>query len=355
MIGGGIFGVSAALELATTHEVILFEQQDELLRGATFANHNRHHYGYHYPRSLETAKHCLEARVSFEEQYASALSGDFSNYYCIAAASTRTTPEDYVRFCEAAGLPYEEEWPPDGVLDRSQVALSLRVPESVYDFEALERLVAARLRTAQRLKVLTRHRVIHASMSASGTKVLEVETTDGVRRFEVDVLVNAAYARYNAVLRWLGIPAKRFQFNLQELDVIRLPGLPRIGVTIQDGPFPSFLPFGRGDSYLLAHVVASQLVRDVSDSAAGLLARVPSVVSDWERVLEASVPYAPVLRRAVYIRSIFADRVVEDRSTDDARVTEIAVHGSGCWSIFGAKVITAVATARRLRALVEAT
>ncbi len=353
VVGGGIFGVTAALALAATCDVLLFEQESFLLRGSTFANHNRHHYGYHYPRSPETARQCLEARESFDEQYGEALIRDFDNYYCVAGSDTKTTPSEYLRFCKTLGLRYEEAWPDDGVLDRTKIALCLRVPEPVYDFEMLRRLVSERLGATPRVTVLTRHRVTGASVSASGAKALEVQTRDGRRTFEVDALVNVTYARYNAVLRWLGFPARRFQFNLQELDVIRLPGVRRLGITVQDGPFPSVLPFGRGDTYLFAHVLASQLVRDVSDSEVGLLSRVPNVVSNWERVLDVSVPYIPILRRAVYVRSIFADRVVEDRSADDARITEITDHGSGCWSVFGAKVVSAVATGHRLRALVD--
>jgi len=355
VIGGGIFGASAAIELAGSCEVVLLEQGPELLMGATFANHNRHHYGYHYPRSVETARQCLDARDSFEDAYGAALVRDFDNFYCVAKEGSKTTAEAYVRFCDEVGLPYEEVWPHAGVVDRSRLAICLRVPEPVYDFEILRDLVGRRLRATRRVSALVQHRVTGGALTDAGTKRLAVQTPDGAEVIEVDLLVNATYSSYNAVCRWFGFPPRTFQFNLQELDVIRIPDVPRFGVTIQDGPFPSVLPLGRGDRYLLAHVVTSQLVREVSDEASGLLARVRNVVSEWESVLRVSSEYLPALRSAIYLRSIFADRVVDaGRAADDARITEITAHGSRCWSIFGAKVITAVATARALRTLVEA-
>ena len=73
IIGGGIFGVSAAVNLADKFEVTLFEQKNDLLLGATYANHNRHHYGFHYPRSIETAEQCLNSISTFEKYYLDSL------------------------------------------------------------------------------------------------------------------------------------------------------------------------------------------------------------------------------------------------------------------------------------------
>jgi len=38
IIGGGIFGLSCALSLDNTHDVVVFEQGDDILVGATYAN-----------------------------------------------------------------------------------------------------------------------------------------------------------------------------------------------------------------------------------------------------------------------------------------------------------------------------
>ena len=65
IIGGGIFGLSCAINLDRTHDVTVFDQAPDIMMGATYANHNRHHLGYHYPRSPDTALQCLESREDF--------------------------------------------------------------------------------------------------------------------------------------------------------------------------------------------------------------------------------------------------------------------------------------------------
>ena len=47
ILGGGLF-VYPQQYLDKDYDVTVFEQFDDIL-GATYANHNRHHYGYHYP------------------------------------------------------------------------------------------------------------------------------------------------------------------------------------------------------------------------------------------------------------------------------------------------------------------
>ena len=59
IIGGGIFGCLCAIELSKLgKKVILLEQKESLMNGASSNNTNRLHLGYHYPRDLNTAQQC---------------------------------------------------------------------------------------------------------------------------------------------------------------------------------------------------------------------------------------------------------------------------------------------------------
>ena len=123
IIGGGIFGLSTAIHLDNKYDVTIFEQLDDIFCGATYANHNRHHYGFHYPRSPETALQCLNSAKIFEENYSNSLVWDFDNYYCISKTNSKTSPEDYLSFCDNIGLEYIEKWPNEGTLEHSKIAL----------------------------------------------------------------------------------------------------------------------------------------------------------------------------------------------------------------------------------------
>ena len=78
-----------------------------------------------------------------------------------------------------------------------------------------------------------------------------------------------------------------------------LPVRDPIGITIQDGPFPSFLPLGFSKNRcLFAHVEASQLIRNVSKTQERLLSRVLCVESNWHDIRDVSAKYVPLLTKS---------------------------------------------------------
>jgi len=355
IIGGGIFGTSAAIELAKNFKVTLFERGPELLRGATYANHNRHHYGFHYPRSRETARQCLSSRKEFESIYGGCLDFDFDHYYCVSKENTKTSPSDYLKFCRDMGLEFEEVDPDPKILDPSKIALCLKGREGVYDISRLRALVLKRMKEAGGIEVKLNAPIVGGHFKSGGKKVLTA-LADGRKpqEFEFDFVVSAIYGHTNQFCRWFGFRRQKFQFNLQELDVVELPLQRRIGVTVQDGPFPSIIPIANSYQYLMAHVIESQLVREISEADIPLLYRTSYVESNWERVLAVCREYIPILKDVKYVKSIFVDRVVDSkRLKDDARLTELTDHGKGCYSIFAAKVITCVTTAKKLAGLIR--
>ena len=88
IIGGGVFGVSIYIKLKQSgYNCHLIEAKKNLLSGATTNNLNRIHFGFHYPRSLETAKQSKYGYKSFSKFYKNSLIKNFPNYYFIANKS----------------------------------------------------------------------------------------------------------------------------------------------------------------------------------------------------------------------------------------------------------------------------
>jgi hypothetical protein len=354
IIGGGIFGVTTALVLARFCDVRLFERSGGLFQGATFANHNRQHFGFHYPRSPETARQCLESHRDFQRFYGAAEFSDFPHYYCVAARNSKVGPEQYVQFCDDVGLQYRRELPPAGILAPDKIALSLRAHEGVLDFITLREAALLRLSKEPDISICTEHTVSAGQVLGDGTKQLTLSEGGQTKREIFDFVINATYAHYNTFCEWFGFQQRTFQFNLQELNIIELPRGLRIGVTIMDGVFPSMIPMGKTPYHLLAHVHASQLIRESSSHSKPLLGRVSAIESNWVGVLGASIEYLPILKEARYLKSLFVDRVVDaGASATDARLTDITDHGAGCFSIFAAKVITCVSTADKLAKMIS--
>src|SRR5664279_1930466 len=85
--GAGVYGATIAISLAGAgHDVRLFDPLG-ILRAASAINQYRIHSGYHYPRSPETIRETLEARVEFLNTFAPAIVRDSLHYYCLLYTS----------------------------------------------------------------------------------------------------------------------------------------------------------------------------------------------------------------------------------------------------------------------------
>lgn len=337
VIGAGIFGVSCALELGKHFNVTLFEKSDALLCGASFGNQNRFHYGYHYPRSDDTGKECLSSLSSFEASYGEAICRDLKNYYCVAKSNSKTTPQEYKDFCNRLGLRYEVEWPSTRYLNHGLIDLSLRVPEPIFDFYSLRKIVSQKLGESRTISLRLNASIVSARV-AGQKKILTARSGESQSESEFDYVVNTTYKNLNEVSELFGFSNRSFQFELVEIPIITLPGNHRIGITVMDGPFCSILPFGHSKNTLLYHAAESLLDTRFS----GKYTVADCIASKSDKIIEESSAFFPLLKAAKYLRSIIVVRTVDPSSEkDDARRSEITYHGSGCWSVFSAKIITA--------------
>ena len=202
IIGGGLFGVTAALVLARFCDVQLFERAPGLFQGATFANHNRQHFGFHYPRSLETARQCLASHDDFRRFYRDAELFDFPSYYCVAAGDSKVTPDQYLRFCDEAHLQYQRETPLAGIVAVDKIALAVRVNEGVCDLTALRKLAIQRLEREPTINVRTNQTVAGGRIESDGAKQLTITDHNRTTCEKFDFVINATYAYYNTFCEW---------------------------------------------------------------------------------------------------------------------------------------------------------
>jgi hypothetical protein len=288
---------------------------------------------------------CLKSQASFDAWYGEALVHDMTAYYAVAREGSRTAADEYLAFCDRHRLPYEHAYPPADHLRRDRVGLCLRVPEPVLDYWDLKRLVEKRLRAEPAIDLRLGHEVIGGHVRADGGKRLEIRHAGVTTRQDFDVVVNAAFYDINTVCDWLGFPRRDFQYDTKELVIIRLPTSERLAITVVDGPFCTFLPWGRTGKFILGHVRESVLSRDIGRQTPER-ALPPS---RWAAIRDASAEYFPVVGRAEFVESLFTRIVVDPAShADDARVSELTAHGQGCWTVFSAKIVSCVTVADAL-------
>lgn len=342
VVGGGIFGVTAALELAGHgNRVELFEQGDDLLLSASGINQYRLHRGYHYPRSRETAIDCRDSEPEFREAFPDAILDSDSHFYAIAARQSQVTADQYLAFCRSLDLEFERDRP--DLLRPESIALSVRVRESLFDPEALRRIVWERLRATD-VRVHLNARADRSDLA--GYHQVVVATYAGLNR----LLPESAQSLY--------------QFEVCEKPVVRLPAAyAGQSVVVMDGPFMCFDPLGTTDRFVLGNVVHAIHHRsvgtfpDVPGGLADLLDR--GVVEDppitnIEHFVEAGTEVFEGFAELEHVGSMYTIRaVLPNVDGTDARPTLVREVDDRTISVFSGKIDTCIRAARKVAALVD--
>jgi hypothetical protein len=89
-----------------------------------------------------------------------------------------------------------------------------------------------------------------AEILADGRKRISARGNAAERVAEFDYVVNATYMNHNRLAHWLGFPVRPLRFDLLELLVLRIP-IPKVAITILDGPFSSLITTGEDDLFML--------------------------------------------------------------------------------------------------------
>lgn len=328
VIGGGIFGICAAIELSKAGvDVELFEQDSELMQGATSVNQNRFHLGYHYPRSIPTATQCQEGASGFKEYFGSSLINIKENYYAIGKNGSRVSFEQYLNFCKSNNLPYTKKYPKALLLKRSRVSGCILVDEQIIDLLKFKRL-AHDLLKKKKVKVYLKR--MFKKGEGSG----------------YDVVVNATYSNFNYINKMLGLPLRKFRYDICNVPIIETPReLAGVGITIMDGNFYSILPYGRTPYHLFWSVQGSTIRSE------GIY---PSQKKSHKIANYRDDTYIPLLKYAKLIDVLRTIKILAyDVEYSDERITDLINYGDGKYAILSAKINTCVSTAQKLASIVN--
>jgi len=342
-IGGGFFGCIAALQ-ARQHgaDVVLCEQHNALLSGASFANQARIHHGYHYPRNLLTARRSQANYAAFCEEFADCIHTDFVHYYALSQQASKTTAAQFQRFCQTIGAPLHT-LPAEAadLFNMQQIQAAFSVREHAFDSHKL----------AQRL---------HDQLIASGVQVKLNTPITQLQRHGNQLMVsgndnltitakhvfNCTYHRLNSLLRNTHAELIPLKHEWAELALVRMPPtLHNVAITVMDGPFFSCMPFPpKPGLHTLSHVrytprytqweQPQQPTPDFSLTA-------NSYTSQSTHMLRDAARYVPLLANCHYHDSLWTYKTVLPRNeVDDGRPilfhTPPELPGLSC--ILGAKI-----------------
>ena len=331
VVGGGIFGTTSAIALANNgYQVELHEELDDVMMAASDINQYRLHKGYHYPRSKETARECLDGLKTFKRKYEhSVVNGKIEHYYAISSKESMITPSQYLEFLNEMDLPYKRVEP------IKHTDITIKAEEELFDNYKL-------------------YEAVRSKLWSSGVEVIKNKTTTKDDFKGYDVVVVATYAKLNQLLE----DKKEYQFEVCEKPVVRLPReYQGKSIVIMDGPFMCLDPYGQRNHVLgnVVHAIHETNIGEepiVSDELKQYLNK--GVIekpkhTNIDKFIETGKRFFKDFDKLKHIGSMYTIRtVLKNRDHDDARPSLVNHEGGNVYSLFSGKIDTCVDSANEL-------
>jgi hypothetical protein len=263
IIGGGIFGVVTAINFAKQGFVTdLYEQNSDILLGATANSQNRLHLGLHYPRDLETAIQSTSGFTKFKERFPLAINTNFPNYYSISLQNSKISEGDFLNFASKAGIEIkvvkESELEECGIV-RDKISTIYQCEEAVIDIDIL--------RETLRKEVL--HYGVNLKLNQQVSSLTPFSKDWELKTFSGDMnlynfVFKATYGSDHIVDNSDLIKRSTYEFHATLILEIKNP-YPNFGFTVIDGDFITLLPKGFSGNQLLYAPSISTRKRFIGD------------------------------------------------------------------------------------------
>ncbi len=332
IIGAGMFGLHSALLLAKKKlRVVIVEKQAHPFTQASYVNQARVHLGYHYPRSLTTAKKCLSYFDKFVKDFEFAINSNFKKIYAVSKDFSYTSALNFRNFCDRLNIPLEEI---DGTTLFKDGSIEAAFLTKEYAFDA-EKICSYYIKLLEQLHV----KIIY-NENPLDVKIVGDQYQVKTQQHEIVTsnLINATYASINEIHQLFGFRKLDLKFESCEIILCR-PNerLKNYGITIIDGPFVSLMPFGLTPHHSLTAVMYTPHNESFTNNAT-LIKETNFVYMDKlaKKYLNESFSYT-------YAKSLYTTKVVPQSSeVDDSRPTIIKqLHKSpNFWTVFSGKINT---------------
>lgn len=241
VIGAGIFGITTSLTLSKNgYDVTLVECESDIMSKASKCNHNRLHFGFHYPRSVKTAKQSLDGYDLFYSNFQKSIITDFPNYYLIEKDG-KVSKDEFKIFCDELKIDYKELSPQDIEVNMSNITLSTLTSEPIFDFNSIKYDLTNRLKKSNVNLIL--NKTVNCLSDLS----------------EFDVIINATYRNINMINNLFNITPIKLKLQDVIVPIFKMKSN-KVGLTIMDGEYCTIMPKGfEENTFLLYHVKHSVL------------------------------------------------------------------------------------------------
>ena len=247
VIGAGLYGLYAALLCAKKGEdVLVLEYENQPFLRATSINQARVHMGYHYPRSLSTAKKSRGYFDRFVQDYGFCINKGFEQIYATSTSFSWTSAAQFKKFCQSADIPCEDvvvsSYFKPGMCDGAFLTTEYTFDPAILKEHLLDELQSYPNATIHYSAAIK-------SIKKEGSQYL-ILLEDG-SSFETGFILNATYAGINQIHQLLDFKPLRIKYELCEVILCKVNDhLRDTGITVMDGPFFSIMPFGKNRAAL---------------------------------------------------------------------------------------------------------
>lgn len=331
VIGAGLYGRYVAdLLKRYGHEAVIYALDESLvhdmsrLNCASLVNQARVHNGYHYPRSISTAKQSSKNYQRFSNEFRDALI-DFRQNYGIPAKGSVTSSRQFEKFCQRADL-YLKRSRLDFV-NYDSVCSTFDVEESAIDTYEMMQIAAS-------------------NYSNDGVVIvddlnIESNENDWIVNDECyDFIINCSYAGLTSIESKAGFDRSPVRYEICEIVLFKDHNnlLERTGLTLMDGQFVSFMPWGHDGTWSLTSVchtphesrsnVSSYLDVRETHSKSDLMIR------QLKKYIDPSI-----VDRLDFVGSKFVVKTIStDADNDDNRLVKTYQKSQNFISILGGKL-----------------
>jgi glycine/D-amino acid oxidase-like deaminating enzyme len=246
IIGGGIFGVYAAIHFAKSgFSVGLIEKEDDLFRKASIVNQARLHGGYHYPRSIATARMSDDHKERFTSDHKDFINFSFEKYYAIEKYGSFTDAAQFERFCDYISIRCDRihDHP---LFNYDRLEALYRTTEYSFDPILIADYYKEQVRSYSNIDIYLQHELLVAETEGTHWRVAAKDKLHNKDiQWKASTVVNATYAGSNAINRLFGLRDIDLMHEISEIVLVSSNKLRDIGLTVMDGPFGSVMPYGR--------------------------------------------------------------------------------------------------------------
>lgn len=251
IIGAGLYGIYSAISLGKKgYDVVLLEYDNSAFERATYINQARIHMGYHYPRSISTAKKSSNYFDRFKEDYGFCIKDDFVKIYGISSKFSWTNASQFKKFCIDSMIDCEEIVS-SKYFNPEMCEGSFITKEYTYDAQVLKEHLLKEVSKYTNVKIYYNTRIKEI---IKNDNYFTISTEDG-KRFNSSFVLNTTYASINQISQKFNLDLFDIKYELCEVIICSVSdNLKNIGITLMDGPFFSIMPFGKTGLHSLTSV-----------------------------------------------------------------------------------------------------